>query len=81
MRLGQPRLSPVSVNKAVECFVSTADRQARFLSGFVYVPREQGKCMMFFTEKKRNITCMRKQCVPGPLSAFWEGPGYEARPV
>ena len=21
---------------------------------------------------------MRKQCVPGPLPAFWEGPGYEA---
>ena len=42
-----------------------------------HVSKVRVRC--FLRREKRNTLRMRKQCVPGPLSALWEGPGYEAR--
>jgi len=37
------------------------------------------RVLCFLRSGKRNTLRMRKQCVPGPLPALWEGRGYEVK--
>ena len=42
-----------------------------------HVSKVRVRC--FLRREKQNTLRMRKQCVPGPLPALWEGRGYKAR--
>ena len=53
--------------------------QSRFVGGaWVHPTWARYVYDVFYRENGIRCACA-KQCVPGPLPALWEGPGYEAK--